>query len=73
LSFVFREFLVAMGRNIGVESDGNMCGLLVLQNIQQRLSEPLKRGGVDSFRSEDWPVNQREMRAINQRHSIQQK
>ena len=56
----------------GVERDGQMGGLLVLQDVEQRLGKAVERGGVHAFGREDRAADKREVRPIDQRHPIQQ-
>ena len=62
-----------LGRRLGVEGDGQMSRLLVLQDVEQRLGKAVQGGGVHAFGREDRAVNKSEVRPIDQRHPIQQK
>ena len=50
-----------------------MRGLLIGENVQQRVGKDEQRRRVDAFRREDRPADQREVRAVNQRHAVEQK
>ena len=56
----------------GVKGDGNVRGLLVLQDVEQGVGEDKQGRAVDALRREDGPADQREVRAINQRHAVEQ-
>jgi hypothetical protein len=49
-----------------------MRRLPVFEDVQQSLGEAIKGGRIDASRGEDWARDQRKMRPVNQRHSIQQ-
>ena len=50
-----------------------MGGLLVLQDVEQRLGKAVQGGGVHAFGRENRAADKREVRPIDQRHPIQQK
>ena len=49
-----------------------MGGLLVVEDVEQRLGKAVERGGVDAFGGEDRAADERKVRPIDQRHPIQQ-
>ena len=59
-------------RRRGIERDGEVGRLLVLQDVEQRLGEPVERRGVHAFGRQDRAADKREVRPIHQRHPIQQ-
>jgi hypothetical protein len=72
LRLVGRVFDVARSRRGGVEGDADMGGIFLFENGEQRIDEPVKRGGVDSFRVPNGGLDQREMGAIDEGHAIEQ-
>ena len=66
------ELDVALRGRRGVEGDADVGGLLVLEDVEQRLGESVERGGVHAFGREDGASNEREVRSIHQRHAVQQ-
>ena len=70
---VVGELDVPLRRRLGVEGDGEMGRLLVLEDVEQRLGKPVERGGVHAFGRENGAADEREVRPIDQRHPIQQK
>ena len=56
----------------GVERDSDVGGALVLQHVEQRVGENEQRRCVDAFGRKNGPADQREVRAIDQRHAIEQ-
>ena len=72
LDFVFGELAVPFGRRFGVEGDGDVRGLLIRENVQQRVGKDEQRRRIDTFRREDGAADEREVRAVNQRHAIEQ-
>ena len=73
MRFIFGIRSVPGGGRMGVERDGDVRGLLLAKNFQQRLREAVNRRGVHALRRENGPVRKRKVRAINQRHAIEQK
>ena len=59
-------------RGVCIEGHGNVRRLPVFHDVQQRLRKSIERRRVDPSRREDRPRNQRKMRAIDQRHSVEQ-
>ena len=59
-------------RRLGVEGDGDMGRLLVLEDIEQSLGKPVKRRGVHAFGRKNRAADESEVSPIDQRHPIQQ-
>ena len=60
------------GRFTGVKRHGKMRWLLFFDNVQHRIGDPKHRRGTTVVGRESRTANQGKMRAIDQRHRIEQ-
>ena len=72
VGLVIGKLDVPLRRRLGIERDPQMSGLLVVPQVEQRLRKPIQRGAVHAFRRENRSADKREVRPIDQRHSVQQ-
>ena len=73
LNFVVGKNPVPVRGGVSVKRDRDMGGPLVLHHVEQRVGKDEQRGSVYAFGGEDRPADQRKVRAIDQRHAIEQK
>ena len=71
LRFVSREHLMARRGCGGVQSDREMRGLLILEDVEQRVGEAVERGGVQPIAGADGGFDEGKVRAVKQRHAVE--
>ena len=72
LRLVLGVLLVAVGRARGVEDDGDVGRVVLVEDFQQRRGEHERRRGVDPRRGRRRVVDHGEVTAVGQRHAVEQ-
>ncbi len=73
LRLVFRENLMPRRRRRRVQHHRQMRGLLVFQDVQKRVRKPVERRSVHPVARADRVLDEGEMRAVKQRHPVEEK
>jgi len=71
LGFVFRIFIVAERRAGDIEGDGNVCGLLLFEDFEQRIEEAEEGRGVAPLGVDHRIADECEVSAVDQRHAVE--
>ena len=72
IGLVFRVDFVAWGWSPGIEGDGQMGGLLLLQDGQDGIGKPVQCGAVYPIRGKNRVTDQGKMCPVGQCHTIEQ-
>ena len=70
LGFVGRESLAAERRAMRVEGHANVCRLLLLEHLVQRVTEANNGTGILTFGVDSRVLDERIIRTINERVSV---
>jgi hypothetical protein len=71
--FIVFKQLVPKGRTCGIEGYGNVCRLLLLKYLQQRIGKPEHYGGIHALGVDPRILGEGKMRAVNQGIGIKKK
>ena len=73
LSLVSRKFDVSGRGCVGIKSDAEVGGLLLLNDREQRVRKAVESRSIDALRIADGIGDEGEMSAVDQSHTVQEK